>query len=310
MTEQPVDREGAAGVMPEGVRGDFDASLVKDYAPLAESADPLMHVELGAFEGPLDLLLHLIKRDGVDIMNIPIAAICTSYTQMLDQMRELNIDVAAEFLVMAATLVHIKSRMLLPKEERPVDDDEVDEGDPRIDLVRRLLEYQKYRRAALGLAERCQLGRDVFARPEMSMLEGEGLLGKQDPMALVAVLADIFGRTKNRVVHEVFIERMSVGARINELIDLCRVREHITFDELLAYGEEPALLSKRVVTFLSLLEMTRLRLVRLHQPSEQGTIYVSPIHENLDIDSAEIRSSFDEAAPANPAAATDTHHVL
>jgi segregation and condensation protein A len=309
LTERPVDNPGEQGVLPQGVRGAFDAALVKDYAPLAESADPLMRVELGQFEGPLDLLLHLIKRDGMDIMDIPIGRICDAYMQMLEQARELNIDVAAEFLLMAATLAHIKSKMLLPREERPADEDEAEQGDPRAELVRRLLEYQKYRRAAQLLGLQGVLGRDVFARPETALLEGEGLLGKQDPMALVAVLADIFARTKRRVVHEVFVERMSVGARINELVDLCQVREHITFDELLAYGEEPAQLSKRVVTFLALLEMTRLRLIRLHQPSDRGTIYITPIHENLDIDTAEIRSSFDEKPAAAGPASTDGHHV-
>src|SRR5512136_713866 len=133
-------------------------------------------VRTEAFEGPLDLLLHLIKKNEVDIYNIPIAAISRQYLEYLDVMQELNLDVAGEFLVMASTLIQIKSRMLLPLS----DDEEAGEEDcedPRAELVRRLLEYSKYKEAAITLSQRELLGRDIFARsfpaPELDEIKPE-----------------------------------------------------------------------------------------------------------------------------------------
>jgi len=299
--EHPTSRQDEPAPLPQGVRGRFDATVLRDYTPAMESGDPMMRIEVAPFEGPLDLLLHIIRRDAIDIFDIPIRKICDAYLQMLDEMRSLNIDVAAEFLLMAATLAHIKSKMLLPREEQ-AEAEEEELGDPRAELVHRLLEYQKYRHAARALQARALLGRDVFGRPPPAPLEDQlGALVEMDAMALVSVLGKIFKRSAKPVVHEIFAERLSVGARINELVDVCRSREHITFDELLTTGEAPIVLTKRVVTFLALLEMARLRLVRLHQPSESGSIYVTPIRENLEIDPREIDSSFDNPTGEQPA---------
>ena len=122
----------------------------------------LYRIELDSFQGPLDLLLHLIKKNELDIYDIPIAEITRQYVNYLEVMSELNLDVASEFLVMASTLIHLKSRMLLPVDE---EEEEEEEGeDPREELIRRLLEYQKYKKAAEELGSRPALGRDVFAR--------------------------------------------------------------------------------------------------------------------------------------------------
>ena len=118
-------------------------------------------IKLEVFEGPLDLLLFLIKKNEIDIYNIPIAAITEEYLKHLEAMKSLNLDLAGEYLVMASTLVHIKSRMLLPVSE---DESEIDEEGPRAELVRQLLEYKAFKEAALDLGKRNLLGRDVFKR--------------------------------------------------------------------------------------------------------------------------------------------------
>lgn len=289
-----TEASGLDALSIDGVRGQFDTSLVKDYLPSNAARDPLMRVESDNFEGPLDLLLYIIKRDGLDLFDIPIGRICETYNQALSAMQDLNLDVAAEFLLMASTLAHIKSKMLLPKDERQDDDEDLDQGDPRAELVRRLLEYQKYRSAAQTFAQMPWLGRDRFCRPERPPQDSRNAaLLPVEPMKLVATLAKIFARSKKEVVHEVFIERMSVGARINELIDVFRQREHISYEELMAYGDDSPLRSKRVVTFIALLEMTRLHLIQITQPSDRGTIYITPIHANLDVDTGAVGEDYD-----------------
>ena len=139
---------------------------------LAAAGAGAFRVALPTFEGPLDLLLHLIREHKVDVLDIPISLIAEKYNASLELMRELNLDVAGEFLVMAATLAHIKSRMLLPRSEPAAGDlDPEAEGDPRLELVRRLLTYQKYREAARELAEHPLLGRDVFSRQHVAAPE-------------------------------------------------------------------------------------------------------------------------------------------
>lgn len=304
MTTRPPAPATPEEDLPDNVRGQFDRSALRDYVPMAESGDPLMQVQTQQFEGPLDLLLHIIKRDALDILDIPIGQICDEYLKLLDHMHELNLDVAAEFLLMVATLAHIKSKQLLPQELQP--DAEDDETDPRAELVRRLLEYQKFKQVAEALNGHQLLGRDVFGRPPLApAIDEPARLAEMDAMELAETIGRLLERTHNKIVHEVFVERMSVGARINELIELCRLREHLTFDELLAFGDTPVIRSKRVITFLALLEMTRLHLIRIEQPRIEGSIYIIPNRDNLDVDAAEIKSSFDETASA---ATTDDNH--
>ncbi|MBN2358264.1 MAG: segregation/condensation protein A [Deltaproteobacteria bacterium] len=304
MTTRSPESPAQVDELAEGVRGQFDRNALRDYVPMAESTDPLMQVQTQRFEGPLDLLLHIIKRDALDIFDIPIGQICDAYVQMLERMRELNLDVAAEFLLMAASLAHLKSKQLLPQELQP--DAEDDEMDPRAELVRRLLEYQKFKSAAEALNALHLLGRDVFGRPPLlPAIDEPTRLAEMDAMELAETIGRLLERTHNKVVHEVFVERMSVGARINELIELCRLREHLTFEELLAFGEAPLIRSKRVITFLALLEMTRLHLVRIEQPHLGGSIYILPNRDNLEVDAAEIKSSFDQTEGE---ATTDEDH--
>jgi segregation and condensation protein A len=231
------------------------------------------HVTLPAFEGPLDLLLHLIQKHELDIMDIPVAFITEKYLEYIALMRELSIDVASEYLLMAATLAHIKSKSLLPAPP-PDQADEMDgdELDPRAELVRRLLEYQKYKQAAADLSERGLLGRDVFLRgvaaPEA---EGPAPLAPATVFSLMDAFARVLLRAKVDVEHEVSFDRMSIAERIQELSARLAGCARIRFEDLLGEGRHR---SDLVLTFLALLEMTRLKMTRFYQTDPLSDIYI------------------------------------
>lgn len=217
-------------------------------------------VRLDVFEGPLDLLLYLIKKDEVDIYNIPIERVTSQYLQYLDLMRMLDLNIAGEFLVMAATLMMIKSRMLLPVEERPALGDEDEPGeDPRWDLVRQLVEYKKFKDAAQFLqgleAERV----DVFMR------EGEpSVVGPQQELALGDVglfdLISAFQQALNKVgqedLREIFAERYTVGEKIDALLELIKTAPRVSLTGLFGGMRSR---HEMVVTFLAVLELIRLK---------------------------------------------------
>jgi segregation and condensation protein A len=246
--------------------------IPKDYVPSAESAHELYQLELDAFEGPLDLLLFLIKRHHLDIFDIPIAFICARYLECLAYMEELNIDVAAEFLYMASELLHIKSRMLLPQDKAADSDSE--EADPRAALVARLLEYQTYKAAAEQLQELPHLGRDVFARtPEaLPAQAGDKKLREASVFALVQALKAVLKRQKPEVRHRVMAETVSMRKRMLYVIEALAEQEAVLFVTLLD-GLTDRL--EIIVTFLAVLEMTRLKLVRVYE-SDAGQLYLHP----------------------------------
>ena len=231
-------------------------------------------IKIEHFEGPLDLLLHLIRQNEMDIYDIPMAEITEQYLATLDAMQSLNLDVAGEFLLMAATLMHIKSRLLLPVPQE--EEVEEDEEDPRAELVRRLLEYQKYKEAAATLDAFPLLGRDVFVRPgpapELSAGEEAGLeaVGLYE---LVEALRNLLRERPQESFHEVDFEQLSVTDRINGILALLEGRESIGFEELFP---EPPARAQVVVTFLATLELVKLRLLRLLQTSRYGQIRLYP----------------------------------
>jgi len=231
-------------------------------------------IKLENFEGPLDLLLHLIKKNEMDIYDIPVAEITSQYLATLDAMKSLNLDIAGEFLLMAATLLHIKSRMLLPSsaEEEP----EEDEIDPRAELVRRLLEYQKYKDAGEVLDTRPQLGREVFARsflaPELAEVD-DGEMVAVGVFELVEAFQRLLKETSDPYVHEVQVERLTVTERVTAIIDLLAGRRELAFMEIFPEVPEKPLV---VVTFLAMLELVRMRMVRLMQNSRCGGIWLYP----------------------------------
>lgn len=231
------------------------------------------HVRIENFEGPLDLLLHLIKKNEINIYDIPIALIAQQYLDYLSVMKELNLAVAGEFLVMAATLLHIKSRMLLPADETP--DEEDDGPDPREELVRRLLEYKQFKEAASRLDGRERMWRDMFAReatPPVDMQADEALLDEVTLFDLVDALQDILARHPAERLVEIIPDNMTVRDRMNAIIEALEGRDAVDFTSLFDAASHRIVL---IVTFLALLELIRIRVVRVFQGEAFGAILVS-----------------------------------
>lgn len=240
--------------------------------PAPGSAASAYRVELPVFEGPLDLLLHLIEEHELDIFDIPIAFVATKFVETITLMQELNIDVASEYLVMAATLAHIKSKMLLPAVPDDQEDEAEPELDPRAELVRRLLEYQKYKQVAEQLGGNAVLGRDVFLRGVPAPdAEGPAPIAGMSLFRLLDAFQSVLARVKASFEHEVDAERFSITDRINQLSDLLQQRRRIPFVDLF---EGQTTRSELIITFLALLEMTRLRLTLLFQDDPLGPIEV------------------------------------
>ena len=231
-------------------------------------------VKLDNFEGPLDLLLHLIKKNEVNIHDIPIALITQQYLDAIELMQELNLDVAGDFLVMAATLIHIKSKMLLPRPETAAGV-EGDEEDPRDALVRRLLEHQKFKAAAGLLHEREQVRSAQWQRPDERVAEIAGDDYEPelevDLFSLLTAFQAVVQRAKQRPKVLLPPEQMSVEARIEQLLARLSETEACGFEELFA---DVTIAAGWIVTFLALLEMIRLKLVRVFQSGSFGPIRV------------------------------------
>jgi segregation and condensation protein A len=239
-----------------------------------ESAPDAFPVKLEQFEGPLDLLLHLIRKHELNIHDIPIALITAQYLATIDLMQELNLDVAGEFLVMAATLIHIKSKMLLPRPETAAGV-EGEEEDPRDALVRRLLEHQKFKAAAGLLHEREQLRAAQWLRPDERIAEIAGDDYEPelevDLFSLLAAFQAVVQRAKLRPKVLVPPEQISVETRIDQLLARLSETEACGFEDLFSDAHDRAAL---IVTFLALLEMIRLKLVRVFQSGSFGPIRV------------------------------------
>lgn len=253
------------------------------------AADSSYSVELEVFEGPLDLLLHLVRKHELDIFDIPIAFVTKKYIEYLDNMETLDLDIAGEYLLMAATLAHIKSRELLPREE--VDDlEESEEGegaDPRQELIRRLLEYQKYREAGEHLGGQPVVGRNVWTR---GVKRTEAVATDVDqtaaaPLAelsidkLLSALHTVLERAKVNLAHSISVDRLSVSERINQLVDRLEQVNEFSFQSCFAFVEAGTHTAHQlkhdvVVTFLAILEMARLSMIKLSQPRGETEIRI------------------------------------
>lgn len=237
--------------------------------PKPQITNPVFYrVKLDVFEGPLDLLLHLVKKEEVDLSNIPITKITDQYLGYLELFQQLDLDIAGEYLVMAATLLHLKSRLLLPAEDTL----EEDEGeDPRAELVRQLLEYQRFKEAADMLHRRDLLARDVFARdPARDEHETDQDVVYDVALGdLLGALQDVLKRAAPEVVHEVVLEQISLRERICFILDTLRERSEVLFTEL--FPEDSTRL-QILTTFLGLLELVRTRIVRVRQEAQFGPI--------------------------------------
>lgn len=264
-THHHTEREGDQEEMPFAlVQGQPVTEVPHDlYIP-----PDALEVILEAFEGPLDLLLYLIRRQNLDILDIPITEITTQYVEYIEMLQDLQFELAAEYLVMAAILAEIKSRMLLP---RPVSDDG-DEVDPRAELVRRLQEYERFKQAAEDLDELPRLGRD-FALTE-AYVENKStvrLPPKVELREILVALKDVINRAELFTSHHISGEPLSVRERMSRIMSALRDNPYMEFHQLF----DPVEGRKGVVvSFLALMELTREQLIDLVQNEPFGQIYI------------------------------------
>lgn len=257
----------------------------KQNSLFTDGYDHAYQVSIEEFEGPLDLLLHLIKKNEVDIYNIPIAAITRQYLDYIDLMKDLNLDIAGEFLVMAATLIQIKSKMLLPPSVE--EEAEEEEEDPRAELVRRLLEYQKYKEAAVMLGQRELLGRDIFARKfpsaDLATCEAEEDPAEVELYELIEAFQRVLAKVSVENFHEVGADGVSIADKIAEVLSLLEGKEAVRFESLfLTEVTRDGL----VVTFLAILELCKLKMIRISQARSLGTIWIMPVAVEADDEAA------------------------
>jgi segregation and condensation protein A len=246
------------------VQGQVLASFPKDlYIP-----PDALEVILEAFEGPLDLLLYLIRKENLDILDIPIAEITRQYTDYIEIMHNMRLELAGEYLVMSAMLAEIKSRLLLP---RPAGDED-DEEDPRAELVRRLQEYERYKQAAEDLDALPQLGRDVY---QAGAERGDGKLLRLPPEVdlqdLIAALQEVMKRASMFAHHHVQMESLSVRERMSSVLSAIQAHRYTRFVDLFTLEEGRMGV---VVTFLAVLELTRESLIELTQAEPFAPIHV------------------------------------
>ncbi len=250
--------------------------LIEENAPLLEGFHEQYSVHLDKFDGPMDLLLHLIKKNELDIYDISIALITRQYLDYIKLMKDLNLEVAGDFLVMAATLLHIKSRQLLPQDDQEESEDE--ESDPRAELVRRLLEYQQYKEAGMLIGARALLGREVFARVATEPLLAAAR-NEDGPLEVsLFELVDAFRALLSRIPAESFHDvapgdSLSIADCINEILSLLQEKNTVQFDDLVC---DELTRERVIVTFLALLELCRLKLIRIFQGDQHGSIWFVP----------------------------------
>ncbi len=247
-------------------------------------------IRIDSFEGPLDLLLHLVRKNEYEIFDIPMAEITRQYLEFLDLMKELNIDVAGEYLVMAATLAKIKSAMLLP---RPELEDGEQGPDPREELARQLLEYARYREAAAEIGDRPMLGRDVFARkfpsPELEEARQSSGYLEVEMSELLGAFREVLKRVPlDQRIHYIAPDRWSIRERMTQLTELLAAKGSVIFEQLF---DEKTTKSEMITTFLALLELMKLRLVRVFQEDRLASIHVM-----ARVQTAEAGATTDDAA--------------
>ena len=238
-----------------------------------------LQVKLEAFEGPLDLLLHLIKKNEIDIYDIPITVITQQYLEYLERMKSFNLDIAGEFLLMAATLLHIKSKMLLPPVEEEQTEEEKEEEDPRAELVRRLLEYQRFKEAAAELDKGSLLDREVFTRKffEEKLIDGveEALSGEASLFDLLEAMKKVLQGIPPEEFQEISVDHLTIKEKIHQIMERLWESESIAFTELFTMATPRR---EIILTFLALLELLRLRMIKIFQPEAFGKIRIfSPV---------------------------------
>jgi segregation and condensation protein A len=259
----------------------LDAEVNDQSYDIAAAYESYYKVKLEMFEGPLDLLLHLIKKNELDIYDIPISIITRQYLEYVKLLKELNLEIAGEFLVMASTLLQIKSQMLLPASVDEESDDM--EDDPRAELIRRLVEYQKFKDAAIQLDGRELVGRELFtcklAEPETEDCQEQEEILEVELFELIAAFQDVLKRLPVESFHEVSTESISIAERINEILSLLQGNNAVHFDELFAQGYSREYL---IANFLAILELCKLKMVRIVQTGLFAEIWITPAVADVD----------------------------
>lgn len=230
-----------------------------------------LQVFLEAFEGPLDLLLYLIRKSNLDILNIPIAQITHQYMEYVELMKDLHLELAADYLVMAAMLAEIKSRMLLPRSESATEE----EADPRAELVRRLQEYERFKQAAQDLDQLPRLGREVYTNP--ITVPHVQIASQRPDIALPDLLSaflDVLKRSELMATHKVTKELLSVRERMSKLIELITERKYILFEDCFDLAEGKMGI---VVSFLAMLELLKIGMIDIVQTYTYGPIHLKAI---------------------------------
>jgi segregation and condensation protein A len=236
-------------------------------------------VKLDIFEGPFDLLLYLIKKNELNIYDIPIAAILDQYLQYLELMRLLDLNIAGEFIVVAATLMQIKSKMLLPQEVNPLDEIPDDELDPRAELVRRLLEYQQFKEAAQNLRLKEQARQDIFKRqPVLEDKESGESFFEASLFDLINAFSKALKDVPKELFYEVIKDEFTVEEKVHELLHMFMERPRIELSKLFLAARSKL---EAIATFLAVLELMRLREVIVVQKAVFGEIEVFRNKENM-----------------------------
>lgn len=268
MSVQPIEQQNNISEVELGssiakirARGKFIDKDALDFVPTAESA--LIHIDTPLYDGPLDLLLHLIRKHSMDIFDIPIVMITKKYLEALEEMSNLNLDIAGEFLVMAATLAEIKSKLLLPKEER-VKDEEEETSDPRAELVEKLLLYKSFKQASIELQRKNMLGKNFFLREfEPAVVQHtEEELAPVGIYELVENFSRVLKANTHKSIHTVTSDRISVSGRIKDLLHFCKLKPTFTFYDILRHFPLYEKIDI-IINFLALLEMARLKLIKI-----------------------------------------------
>jgi segregation and condensation protein A len=296
------------------------ASPLSQRSELEVAPSQAYRLTLPEFEGPLDLLLHLCQTHEIDILNIPIAFVCEKYCDYLEMMEGMAVEVAAEYLVMAAHLAYLKSRELVPAPE-PIettgeDGEEEEELDPREALIKRLLEYQKYKAAAEQLGSRPIEGRNVFVRGmPIEDTAGDAGLAEHSIWKLIEQWANVLGKAAPQHTHDVVINRMSITDRINQVVDMLESgKGTLRFEDLLGRDLQPQeLRHKVVISLLAVLELARLKVIRVVQDLESGVFLITQVEgaqlanarkvrvtSAIDRNAKDEEDEVEEAAPVAP----------
>lgn len=267
-------------------------------------------VALDVFEGPLDLLLHLVRRHELDILDIPIAFVTEKYLEYLELMRALDLEIAGDYLVMAATLAYIKSRELLPPDPDAEDDALEEEGlDPRAQLIQQLLDYQRFKQAALELNGLPVAGRDTFDRGlDVDLPPLDPGLAPVTLFKLAEAYHRVLEQARIRQSHEIVLETISVSERMQQLTSALAGQGSFEFERLFLdreWSSERELRTMLIVTLMAVLEMAKLGIIDVHQPQESHTIRIEQV---VDDDQArKALEGYDEAASFGPGPSDDAN---